>query len=176
MLNNIIYLTKLGNFDDVDLENFIQFIQKTFKNVEVKIKDTFTETDFAYDKNRNQYFAPLILEELKRYINEDNQDFLVSITDKDLYDYGLNFIFGEAQNNISIISISRFKPSKWQSQEEAKLLYERTQKTIIHEIGHMFGLKHCGDDKCVMFFSNWLENTDRKSKKFCSSCFKNLKL
>ncbi len=43
-------------------------------------------------------------------------------------------------------------------------------KTIVHEIGHSLGLPHCSDPNCIMFFSNWLGDTDRKSKFFCEKC------
>ncbi|HYA87192.1 MAG TPA: hypothetical protein VEI57_09035 [Nitrospirota bacterium] len=37
-------------------------------------------------------------------------------------------------------------------------------------MGHICGLGHCPDPKCIMFFSNNLKDTDRKETKFCSAC------
>jgi archaemetzincin len=34
-------------------------------------------------------------------------------------------------------------------------------------LGHTYGLQHCSDPKCVMYFSNTLGETDRKRDKFC---------
>jgi archaemetzincin len=43
-------------------------------------------------------------------------------------------------------------------------------KEAVHELGHMFGLDHCSDLRCVMHFSNSLADTDRKGRDFCPSC------
>lgn len=45
-------------------------------------------------------------------------------------------------------------------------------KEAVHELGHTFGLVHCIDPKCVMFFSNSLADTDNKNTKFCKKCIK----
>ena len=37
----------------------------------------------------------------------------------------------------------------------------------IHELGHTYGLGHCADPRCVMWFSNTLSETDRKGTEFC---------
>jgi archaemetzincin len=43
-------------------------------------------------------------------------------------------------------------------------------KEAIHELGHSYGLAHCSRPKCVMFFSNSLQDTDRKRSAFCVDC------
>ncbi|MFN3466335.1 MAG: archemetzincin, partial [Candidatus Brocadiales bacterium] len=50
------------------------------------------------------------------------------------------------------------------------LLKERMVKEAVHEIGHVWGMRHCPDPCCVMFFSNSLADTDRKSDTFCKNC------
>jgi len=40
----------------------------------------------------------------------------------------------------------------------------------LHELGHTFGLTHCSDPKCVMYFSNSVRNIDMKTDNLCSSC------
>jgi archaemetzincin len=173
-MNNI-YLTKLFVDDIVDIDKFTSVIKETYDKLNpagfnINLIDSLPDLDFAYDKIRKQYYAPMILNELEKYLPENGRA-LIAVTDKDLYDQGLNFIFGEANNRISIVSINRFKPCSWKDKEkEVKLLYDRTTKTIIHELGHIFGLGHCDDKKCVMFFSNWLDDTDTKTKKACTKC------
>jgi archaemetzincin len=41
-------------------------------------------------------------------------------------------------------------------------------------LGHIFGLTHCGNTRCVMHFSNSLSYTDIKEKLFCNICKKEL--
>ncbi|GAJ15820.1 unnamed protein product, partial [marine sediment metagenome] len=43
-------------------------------------------------------------------------------------------------------------------------------KEVIHEIGHLLGLRHCSNPKCVMHFSNTLNDTENKDIIFCKEC------
>jgi archaemetzincin len=92
----------------------------------------------------------------------------------DLYVPGMNFVFGEARcpGSVAVISTLRLKPAG----RNAGLFNERVLKEAIHEIGHMFGLRHCPDPTCVMYFSEHIGETDKKSSSFCASCLPNLEM
>lgn len=45
------------------------------------------------------------------------------------------------------------------------------KETLIHEMGHTFGLNHCADKTCIMA----IHNDDMDSGKFCQKCRKTLK-
>ena len=47
---------------------------------------------------------------------------------------------------------------------------DRIAKETIHELGHYFGLFHCNNKRCVMYFSNSLYDTDFKNRTFCKKC------
>jgi archaemetzincin len=51
-----------------------------------------------------------------------------------------------------------------------KLFEQRVIKEAVHEIGHAFGLTHCEESRCVMHFSNSLQDTDFKHYMFCKRC------
>jgi archaemetzincin len=59
---------------------------------------------------------------------------------------------------------------------DEKKFQDRMVKEAVHELGHTFGLVHCPDPKCVMYFSNCLEDTDFKGKRYCGECKKLLRL
>jgi len=48
-----------------------------------------------------------------------------------------------------------------------ELFARRAATEAVHELGHSYGLAHCDDRGCVMWFSNSLAETDRKGPRFC---------
>ena len=124
----------------------------------VTISDELPVPEKAYNKKRNQYVVyPFI--DLVAHL----EGYHLIVTDVDLYIPRKNFIFGYGPCPNAIISIARLK---------GDLLIERMIKEAVHELGHVFSLYHCSDPLCVMYFSNSLQDTDRKRKEFCKKCKK----
>lgn len=120
----------------------------------------------AYDAGRDQYLAGAFLERLRE--TPDSEELkLLGVTAVDIYGTGLNFVFGQADvgGKASIISLARLFPDG--ADGGAELLRERTLKEAVHELGHTFGLDHCRDRYCVMYFSNGIAETDIKTADFC---------
>jgi archaemetzincin len=51
-----------------------------------------------------------------------------------------------------------------------RLLAERLAKEAVHEVGHAFGLVHCGTPACVMSRSPAVREVDDKSSELCGEC------
>ena len=87
-------------------------------------------------------------------------------------------MFGEAdfQKNVAVISTVRLNQEFYGLPENKQLFLERVTKEAVHELGHTHGLPHCPDPKCVMCFSNSLQDTDFKSCSLCGNCKKKLGL
>jgi len=49
----------------------------------------------------------------------------------------------------------------------ARLLFKRSCKVLAHEIGHIFGIKHCIYYQCLMNGSNHLGESDEKPICYC---------
>ncbi len=132
--------------------------------------------EFAFDPNRNQYHATKILERLKK--TKKNEERILGIVDIDLYVPELNFIFGEADIGgiVCIISLVRLRQEYYGLPKNEKLFLERTLKEAVHEIGHIYRLGHCKDQKCIMHFSNSIQDTDRKGPHFCHKCLAKINL
>lgn len=125
----------------------------------------------AYDARRGQYLAGNIIEWLKMQRRAKGEKVL-GIVDADLYAPHLNFVFGQADtaSEVAVISLCRLKQEFYGLPEDRELFLERVAKEAVHELGHIFGLGHCADSRCVMYFSNSLDDTDWKQAAFCVRC------
>jgi archaemetzincin len=170
-----IVIVLLSEIEEKILENLKVHLTEVF-NLEIKISQLKLDLDFALNEKREQYLADLILEKLRDLKNENSERWL-AICDVDLFAEGLNFVFGEAdvREGISIISLSRLRQGFYGLPEDENLFLERVKKEATHELGHLFHLTHCSNPKCVMYFSNSLADTDRKSSYFCQKCKDRLK-
>jgi len=103
---------------------------------------------------------------------------VLGVTAADLYVPHLNFVFGEAYcpGKVAVISINRLRPEFYNEPPDIRLLLSRMSKEAVHELGHTFGLNHCSNSKCVMYFSNSIVDTDAKGSVFCDRCLQNLRL
>ena len=99
---------------------------------------------------------------------------ILGIVDHDLFVPELNFVFGEAGSKAAVISLTRLRQTFYRLPEDQNLFDRRTLTEAVHELGHTYGLGHCENPRCVMFFSNSLSDTDRKGPEFCPRCTKNL--
>ncbi|HAK88447.1 MAG: hypothetical protein A2077_03425 [Nitrospirae bacterium GWC2_46_6] len=126
----------------------------------------------AYNRRRNQYSGEAFLKLMEDVRGETpfpREHRVLGITDVDLYIPDLNYVFGLADEtrSVALVSVARFKKGNGR-------LIERAVKTAVHEIGHTYGLAHCHDNRCVMYFSYNLSDTDYKGKEFCLKCRKTL--
>jgi len=117
---------------------------------------------------RQQYPAPVVL----KFLSQRFHGRVLGITNEDLYAEDLHFVFGQAYcpGSIALISILRLDPVFYKQKSDEKLLIERAVKEAVHEVGHMFGLRHCTIMTCVMAFSNTVGDVDSKRRNMCDSC------
>jgi archaemetzincin len=167
----MIFILPIGGIPSPIVDSISSHLEKVFET-EVRTIEEMGIPESAFDPLRNQYKGEAIL----RFI-PSREGYTLGIIDEDLYSPGLNFIFGIADpiRRVAIISITRLKPSFWGEPEDEDLYMERIKKEAVHEMGHLYGLPHCDNPLCVMFFSNTIGDTDRKSSDFCKSCKKLLK-
>jgi len=166
-----IWLIPLGQAEKIKLDFLIEPLTEIFQ-AEVKIHPPLEIPQEAYNSRRGQYLSSYILSKMRSSLNLGPGVKALLIADVDLYAEGLNFVFGEAEINgsLAIISITRLRESFYGLPENKEIFRTRAIKEAIHELGHVFGLRHCSSPGCVMNFSNSLADTDRKGANFCPSC------
>ncbi len=97
--------------------------------------------------------------------NSSSQNGLrLHITGVDLYFDGYNYCFGLAFKDAAVISVYRLLTV------DRERYLARVRKEVIHEVGHLLGLRHCPSPRCVMFFSNTIIDTDMKGVEPCRGC------
>ncbi len=127
----------------------------------------------AFDKIRRQYRSDIILSLVHSYAERaKTPDRVLGVIDADLFVPNLNFVFGEAEcpGKAALISLWRLRQEFYGAPPNFELFVERSTKEAVHELGHTFGLGHCANPFCVMYFSNSIFETDRKKSLFCSQC------
>lgn len=128
---------------------------------------------------------------------------IVGVTMIDLYPRdSWNFVFGQASltDGVGIFSFARYSSdfystrfdgpvkklkkrssrdysvfdSYYVPEELTSILLLRSCKTLTHEIGHIFGLRHCQWLACLMQGSNHLEEADLRPLDLCPICLRKL--
>lgn len=138
------------------------------------LQDPFPLPKEAFDKHRNQYNSSYILNQIRAYA-AGQQDFskVLGLVDVDVFSSGLTYVFGEAYvaGRAGLVSLWRLNPSFYGEASSMEMLFLRTLKEAVHEVGHTLGLQHCPRGWCVMHFSNSIFDTDKKQSLFCSQCY-----
>lgn len=170
MKDKKIYLVPIGKVRNEILEYLKENLPLVFPYF-FEISDEISIPENSLNIRRNQYLSPLFLDKLSK-LDLEQAFKILGITEVDLYVSNLNYIFGQAKirGREAIISLARLSNTFYGLPENLKLLKERALKEAVHELGHTFGLEHCFNSRCVMFFSNSLKDTDYKEEKFCVRC------
>jgi archaemetzincin len=164
-----IILVPIGEVDKKVIEMLKNDLNKVF-NRQILIGKEMPEPQYAFNKQRKQYLSTSILMALMEQKEYATYEKILGMVDHDLYVPDLNFVFGEARQKAAVISITRLRQEFYNLPQDQTLFYKRVLTEAVHELGHTYGLGHCGNPRCVMFFSNSLMDTDRKGSEFCHRC------
>ncbi len=129
----------------------------------------------SLNATRGQLFVATLTTKVRR-ANPDAGAILLAVTDFDLYKTSHRFVFGDADESqgVAVVSIHRLRSEFYGEPADANLLFQRTLKESIHELGHAFGLKHCYNARCAMYYSHSIFETDNKMPHFCENCDRRL--
>ncbi|MFA6599206.1 MAG: archaemetzincin family Zn-dependent metalloprotease [Ignavibacteriaceae bacterium] len=165
-----IFIAPLKFYSAVLLQNLVAELSKRFSS-RIHVINIKMDIDDFFSVERGQYFSTQIIAEAMKLTDEFNGK-IILLTDVDLFVPVLTFVFGEAQLNgkHSILSVCRLHEEFYSGISNENLLFERTIKEALHELGHCYGLRHCIDWDCVMHSSPGIEEVDIKGNSFCRKC------
>lgn len=159
-----------GHFDEFCLKLIAESIEQEF-GYPVLLQENHRDIHFYYDPARRQYDANRLLRLLAAFKSSEIIK-TIAMVRVDLFIPILTYLFGQAyfNGNTGIVSIYRLRNEQYGMPADQKLLIERLQKVVIHELGHTFGLVHCLVPSCVMRSSTYVEDIDQKNSTFCVNC------
>ncbi|MGC8998360.1 MAG: archaemetzincin family Zn-dependent metalloprotease [Candidatus Bathyarchaeia archaeon] len=171
-------ILRIGQVDLGFLKRICENLNMAFPKTQCHITpETLALPHEAFDEARGQYRSDMILGRVASYAEKaKNLNRVLGVVDADIYVSGLNFVFGEAEcpGKAALISLWRLRPEFYGASPNFELFIERGTKEAVHELGHTFGLAHCKNPYCVMYFSNSIFETDRKKGVFCNVCYSSL--
>jgi len=137
-----------------------------------EVLQSLADPQYAFNPARQQYHSTAVVRRVSNAINKKKHAMGVGLVDVDLFMPDLNFVFGEADRaeRAAVVSLARMEPGFYGRAPDHALTLRRVAAEVLHEIGHVFGLPHCQNDSCAMFFANTLSDTDRKRPRFCDTC------
>jgi len=103
---------------------------------------------------------------------------MLGVTMDDLYpEESWNYVFGQAwlAHRVGVFSLVRFYPEFWgdeRTEAAERLGRKRSLQTLVHEVGHMFGVHHCQTYMCVMNGCNSLRESDARPIHLCPECLR----
>jgi archaemetzincin len=96
----------------------------------------------------------------------------VGVTALDIGNPIFTFFFGRARHHgrAAIVSLARLSPRFYGMEEDPELTIRRATMEVLHELGHVAGLLHCKDYRCIMRFVPNVEGIDNRGTRPCVDC------
>lgn len=161
-------LVEIGNRDQAVIKWVIDDLPSIIP-AEIRILSPQPLPSRYFDSRRGQFIADGILSSLAGIARRENV-LCLGITGADIFSPGLHFVFGIACTGAALISTFRLMLGFYGMPDNEMVYRRRILTEAVHEIGHALGLAHCEHPGCVMYFSNWIGDTDLKGPKFCYRC------
>lgn len=125
--------------------------------------------------HRDQVDADALLH-LAESVRRPAGQVVVAVTSADIGHPVFTFFFGRARRGgtAAVVSLARLSPTFYGLPQDDETTLRRAVQEILHELGHVLGLAHCGDTACVMRLTSNVESLDARGRGFCAACHADL--
>jgi archaemetzincin len=173
-MDSRIGIVPINTVDAVFLDRLATCLEERFLAT-ARVERSLVVPRSTLNSTRGQLFVATLNAKVQRAHHEADS-ILLAVTDFDLYKTSHRFVFGDADETqgTAVVSIHRLRSEFYGEPSDTNLLFQRTLKESIHELGHAFGLKHCFNARCAMYYSNSIFETDNKMPHFCEICDRRL--
>ena len=174
IVSDTIYVIPLGKVSENNINICKNIIGSFFGSVSIVGKSESLSDDILTD-SKKKHDANKILD--KYYEKFDKSKHYIIITEVDIAvfknnnpDWGILGI-GNCPGNLCVVSTFRLGKN-----QQGLLFKERLEKTVVHEIGHNYGLNHCINGNCIMGdIKGLISVMDKTNNKFCEKCNNQIK-
>jgi len=159
-----------GEIPEIALRDLVTHIHSCF-NLRAVVLPPMPYPPAAYDERRKQYNAATIIKALES-MPFQGCDKIIGVLNMDLFIPIFTYVMGEAQEGgkYALASMFRLRRGHGRTMPLMEKILQRLSKVALHEIGHLFNVGHCMDEKCLMHFSGSLQDLDSISLNFCAYC------
>jgi archaemetzincin len=140
--------------------------------VEISDSGAILNPESAFDPLRRQYRVDTLIDMIGSNLDKAKEK-VMGITEVDLFLPLFTHLYGYAPLNgkWGIVSMNRLKvEEELPARDKRKLFSSRGAKEILHELGHLSGLRHCMVPWCVMRPSLEPEEIDARDLSYCEIC------
>jgi archaemetzincin len=126
----------------------------------------------AWYRPRRRWRAEKLLHFLERFASPGTRvlgitDAPISTTKGKVHDWGIAGL-GTLDGKSAVLTSHLFRRFKRRPKTYRKFV----DNLVLHEVGHMLGVDHCGDERCIMADAkgNAVRAALRSTNRFCASC------
>ncbi len=169
-----IVIVPLGESEFFELSRLAGHIASVFGSA-VDILSGARIPEEAFSAARSQYFSTVLLRKLE-LLKSSSREKILGLVDEDLYTPTRAWVLGASDRmaGTSVISMYRLRQEYFGFEDEDKILYLRTCKETVHQLGHLHGMGPCRNPRCAMYASERMQDIDGKREKFCDNCLRSI--
>jgi predicted Zn-dependent protease len=129
----------------------------------------------AFNENRNQYYARIILAKLER-VKANSREMVVGVCEEDIYLPNALYLLGYADTlaGTAIVSLFHFRQEFYGLPEDETKVYPRLFKEVVHQLAGLYAVPPCANPVCVHYESREMLDIDAKSVRLCDICLRSL--
>ena len=167
--NSSVAIQPIGYVSMVEIEFIKKTIADKFSLTTLTLPAITLPTDY-FDSERCQYDADRLLDLLFGYL-PDEASAIIGVLSEDMFAAGRTFVFGYAnlRDGMALYSTARLYEERYGRPCNLALQQSRSYRTIVHELGHVFGNQHC-ENRCVMHAVAQVDSLDGLAENFCGRC------